>query len=91
MTALVARIPNAKDRLDILHNVLGKYGNFNEYYFHRTTFKRFLNSISSKVEDLDEMSMSTIIRSYNSALGWSCTFDKLKLEIGCMGIIELIC
>src|SRR5437588_12081256 len=47
MAALVGRIPNPKARLDILHNLVEEHGEFNEEFFHHTTFQRFLRTIGS--------------------------------------------
>jgi pyrroloquinoline-quinone synthase len=88
MAALVGRIPNAKDRLDILHNVLEEHGDMNEDDFHATTFQKFLGSIKSNVK-LDDVTLSPQIRAFNSVLTTSCTFDEIEVGIGCMGIIEM--
>lgn len=68
MSALVGRIPNAKDRLDILHNVLEEHGELNEDDFHATTFQRFLKSIGSEIDDFDKVTLSPQIRAFNSVL-----------------------
>ncbi len=38
MSALVARIPNPKNRLDILQNLVDEHGEFQEQFFHHTHF-----------------------------------------------------
>ncbi len=88
MSALVGRIPNAKDRLDILHNVLEEHGELNEDNFHATIFQKFLKSIGSDVEDFEQVVLSPQVRAFNSVLTTSCTFDELEVGIACMGIIE---
>ncbi|MCF8462662.1 MAG: iron-containing redox enzyme family protein [Rickettsiaceae bacterium] len=88
MVALVGRIPNAKDRLDILHNVLEEHGCMNQDDFHGTTFQKFLSSIKSTAK-LDDITLSPQIRAFNSVLTTSCTFDEIEVGIGCMGIIEM--
>ena len=88
MAALVARIPSAKDRLDILHNVLEEHGDMNENDFHATTFEQFLKSIQSTAK-LDDMTLSPQIRAFNSVLTTSCTFDEIEVGISCIGIIEM--
>ena len=88
MAALVGRIPNARDRLDILHNVLEEHGDMNEEEFHATTFQKFLASIKSTAK-LDNTTLSPQVRAFNSVLTTSCTFDELEVGIGCLGIIEM--
>lgn len=88
MAALVGRIPNARDRLDILHNVLEEHGDMNEDDFHATTFKKFLASINS-TSTLEDLTLSAPVRAFNSVLTTSCTFDELEVGISCMGIIEM--
>jgi len=88
MAALVGRIPNAKDRLDILHNVLEEHGKFDEDGFHATSFQKFLKSIGSEIDNFDQVALSPQIRAFNSVLTTSCTFDELEVGIACMGIIE---
>lgn len=89
MAALVGRIPNAKDRLDILKNVLEEHGDMNEDDFHGTTFQKFLSSIKSN-KNLEDVTLSPQIRAFNSVLTTACTFfDEIEVGIGCMGIIEM--
>lgn len=89
MAALVGRIPNAKDRLNIIHNVLEEHGDMNEEDFHSTTFQKFLKSISSQVNNLEDVNLCPQVRAFNSVLTTSCTFDDLEVGIACMGIIEM--
>src|SRR5690349_63304 len=42
MAALVGRIPDPRQRLDILHNLVEEHGEFQEQRFHHTTFQQFL-------------------------------------------------
>src|SRR5881628_2206370 len=53
MAALVARIPNPRARLDILHNLIEEHGEFQEQFFHHTTFQQFLRSVGSQPEELE--------------------------------------
>ena len=47
MSVLVGRIPDPKQRLDILHNVVEEHGEFDEKAFHHTTFQQFLSTIGT--------------------------------------------
>lgn len=88
MSGLVARIPNPKDRLDILHNVLEEHGDLNEEEFHVNTFQKFLTSVGSTTV-LDDLTLGPQVRAFNGALASACTLDKVEVGVACIGIIEL--
>jgi len=88
MAALVARIPSPKARLDILHNLVEEHGEFHEDQFHHTTFQRFLRSIGSQPEKLEEAALAPGLRAFNSVVTCACVLDELEVGVGCMGIIE---
>ena len=93
MAALVAKIPDPKMRLDILHNVVEEHGEFNVDEFHHTTFQRFLTSIGSDVtplEDHSQWSLWSPVRAFNSCLTTSCVLDELEVGVACLGIQEYI-
>jgi pyrroloquinoline-quinone synthase len=88
MAALVGRIPDPRQRLDILHNLVEEHGEFQEQCFHHTTFQQFLRTLGSQPEKLDSMSVWPVLRAFNSVLTASCVLDELEVGVGCMGIIE---
>ena len=88
MAALVGRIPNPKACLDILHNLVEEHGEFDEQQFHHTTFQRFLRSIGSQPEKLEEAALAPGLRAFNSVVTCACVLDELEVGVGCMGIIE---
>ncbi len=88
MAALVARIPNPRARLDILHNLVEEHGEFQEDQFHHTTFQRFLASIGSRLDDAEGAPLWPAVRAFNSVLSASCLLDELEVGVACMGIIE---
>ncbi|MFP6901226.1 MAG: iron-containing redox enzyme family protein [Opitutales bacterium] len=102
MAVLVGRIPDPKQRLDILHNVVEEHGEFDEKAFHHTTFQDFLRTLGTTSEKLDElkgMAIGTItssdthnlwpaLRAFNNVLTSCCLMDELEVGIACMGIIE---
>src|SRR3954454_16922092 len=57
MAALVGRIPDPRQRLDILHNLVEEHGEFEEQFFHHTTFQQFLRSLGSPPEKLGSLSV----------------------------------
>ena len=90
MSALVGRIPDPIQRLDILKNVVEEHGEFAESKFHQTTFQNFLTTLGSDVGSLgDKRALWPEVRAFNTVLAGSCSFSELEVGIGCMGIIEL--
>jgi pyrroloquinoline-quinone synthase len=88
MSALVGRIPDPQNRLEILHNLVEEHGEFQEQFFHHTTFQQFLKSIGSNPEHINDQPLCPALRAFNSVLTASCVLDELEVGIGCMGIIE---
>src|SRR5919204_442054 len=88
MAALVGRIPDPRQRLDILHNLVEEHGEFEEQSFHHTTFQQFLRTLGSQPEKLSNLPVWPALRAFNSVLTASCVLDELEVGVGCMGIIE---
>lgn len=88
MAVLVGRIPDPKQRLDILHNLVEEHGEFDEQAFHHNTFRHFLRSIGSDPDKVEAFPRSAPMRAFNSVLTASCVLDELEVGVGCMGIIE---
>jgi pyrroloquinoline-quinone synthase len=90
MAALVGRIDDPKQRLDILHNVVEEHGDFDERFFHHTTFQAFLQSIQVDPAALPALTLWPSVRAFNSVLSTACVLDEQEVGICTMGIIELI-
>lgn len=88
MAALVGRIENPRQRLDILHNLVEEHGEFDERFFHHTTFQQFLRTLGSDPEQAAKRPVPTPLRAFNSVLTASCVLDELEVGVACMGIIE---
>ena len=88
MSAVVGRIPDPLQRLDILHNLVEEHGEFEEQFFHHTTFQQFLRTLGSQPEKLSSLSVWPALRAFNSVLTAACVLDELEVGVGCMGIIE---
>jgi pyrroloquinoline-quinone synthase len=87
MAALIARIPSARARINILQNLVEEHGEFEEQAFHCTTFKRFLASLS--VENAETMpAMMPGVHAFNSALMGVCANDEVEVAIACLGSVE---
>lgn len=88
MAALVGRISDPRQRLDILHNLVEEHGEFQEQFFHHTTFQKFLHTLGSHPEKLGSLPVWPALRAFNSVLTASCVLDELEVGVACMGIIE---
>lgn len=88
MAALVGRLPDPEQRLDILRNLVEEHGGFREGHFHKTTFLQFLRSLGGAPEALDELALWPCLRAFNSVLTTACVLDELEVGVACMGIIE---
>ena len=88
MAALVGRLPDPRQRLDILRNVVEEHGDFEEAAFHHTTFQEFLRRIGSDADALDDLDLLPGVRAFNSILTTACLMDELEVGIACMGVIE---
>jgi pyrroloquinoline-quinone synthase len=88
MAALVGRLPTPRLRLDILHNLVEEHGDFHEELFHHSTFRRFLESIGSKIQEPEQVTIWPAVRAFNAALTCACALDEMEVGVGCMGIIE---
>ena len=85
MAALVGRLPDPAQRLDILRNLVEEHGEFEQSAFHHTTFQEFLRRIGSEPEKLD---LWPAVRAFNSVLTTACLMDEIEVGIACMGVIE---
>lgn len=88
MAALVGRIADPAQRLDILRNLVEEHGEFSERRFHKTTFQQFLRTIGSNPDTLDALTLWPCLRAFNSVLTTACVLDELEVGVACMGIIE---
>jgi pyrroloquinoline-quinone synthase len=88
MAALVGRIPDPKQRLDILHNLVEEHGEFSESACHHNTFLNFLRSVGSGVTGIDSLKIEPALRAFNAVLTAGCVLDELEVGVGCMGVIE---
>lgn len=88
MAALVGRIPDPRQRLDILHNLVEEHGGFREDCFHHATFQEFLGRIGADPGRLKTLPVGPALRAFNSVLSTACIHDELEVGVACMGIIE---
>lgn len=88
MAALIARLPQHSDRIDILHNIVEEHGDFDLRKYHATTFKKFLSSIGVDQERQGRSLPGSAVNAFNLTLmGVSAEEDPI-IAIACNGIIE---
>ena len=86
MAALIARMPDPAQRIDILHNIVEEHGEFRPEHFHANTFRKFLVSIGASRSDA--LPISPVVHAFNNILMGVCAHDELAVGICCLGIIE---
>jgi pyrroloquinoline-quinone synthase len=88
MAALISRIPDPAQRIDLLHNLVEEHGDFREDQFHQNTFRQFLASIGGHSPDLAGVRMQPAVHAFNSVLMSACASDELEVGASCLGIVE---
>lgn len=88
MAALVGRIVDPKQRLDILRNLVEEHGGFSEDGFHASTFRQFLGSIGARDTLAENLPLWPCVRAFNSVLISACVLDEIEVGLGVMGMIE---
>lgn len=88
MAALIARLPQHKDRIDIIHNIVEEHGDFSIERYHANTFKQFLRSIDVSGESLDKLQVSSVVTMFNTTLMGAAYHEDPIIAISCLGIIE---
>ena len=89
IAALVARVPDPRHRLDLVHNLVEEHGDFREHQFHQSTFRGFLATLGTTSADLAGRPPSPAVHAFNTALLGACTAEPLAVGICCLGVIEL--
>jgi len=88
IAALVARLPDPAQRLQLVHNLAEEHGDFREEKFHPNTFRKFLASIHALDPLGGGVTMGAAVHAFNSTLMGACTSDEVEVGICCLGIIE---
>ena len=87
MAALVARLPDPRQRLDLLRNLVEEHGDFREEAFHISSFRDFLTRLGG-VEAAELPPLPPALHAFQAALSGSCSFDELETGLACLGFIE---
>ena len=89
MSALAAKIPDAKLRLEILRNVWEEHGEGNIDMMHQNSFLTLLQRIGGITSlDVRERSLWPEVRIFNTCLSGVCILDDYITGVATIGIIE---
>jgi pyrroloquinoline-quinone synthase len=88
IAVLVGRMPDPRQRMILLHNLVEEHGDFNEQFFHHTTFQQFLQRLDVDPLGLPGVALWPEVRAFNCALSGACALDDVEVGIACMGMIE---
>ena len=88
MAALIARMPDPAQHLDILHNIVEEHGEFQPGRFHQNTFRQFLARIGVRDPLGRDVAMGPAVHAFNNVLMAACASDEVLVGICCLGIIE---
>jgi pyrroloquinoline-quinone synthase len=88
MAALIARMPDPAQHLDILHNIVEEHGEFTPAHFHQNTFRQFLARIGARDPIAGEVEMGPAVHAFNNTLMAACATDEIPVGVCCLGIIE---
>ena len=88
MSALISRMPDPAQRIDLLHNIVEEHGDFRPAEFHQNTFRKFLSSIGGRSPDQAGVAMRPGVHAFNSVLMAACMTDEVPVGVCCLGIIE---
>jgi pyrroloquinoline-quinone synthase len=75
MAALLARIPDPSQRLDILHNLVEEHGDFSHARFHQNTFRNFLARIGARDPESAAVPICPAVHAFNSILMAACATE----------------
>jgi pyrroloquinoline-quinone synthase len=87
MAALVSRLPDARQRMDLVHNLAEEHGDFREERAHPNTFRAFLTSVGARWPE--KAVIGPAVLSFNCTLMGACVGEPVEVGISCMGVIEL--
>lgn len=89
MAALIAKLDQHEQRIDILHNIVEEHGDFNSSQYHSETFRQFLKSLGlDPCKVLEGSKASPAVDAFNTALIGAVYSKDPLAGIGCIGIIE---
>lgn len=89
MAAVAAKIPSAKQRLEVLRNVWEEHGEGDSGGMHGETFKLFLERLAGITQDdIETRLLWPELRAFNTALIGCTIMDDWEVGTACLGMIE---
>lgn len=89
MAAVAAKIPTAKQRLEVLRNVWEEHGEGDTRLMHGETFLELLKRLGGiERSDVDRRALWPEVRAFNTALVGACVQDEFLVGVAALGIIE---
>jgi pyrroloquinoline-quinone synthase len=88
MAALISRMAEPAQRLDLLHNIVEEHGDFRREQFHQNTFRKFLASIGGQSPEHAGITMGPAVHAFNSVLMAASLSDEIAVGVCCLGIVE---
>lgn len=89
MSVLVAKIPHAHLRIEILKNIWEEHGNGDLKKAHSNTFIEFLKNIGCiSTQDIQKRELWPEVRIFNTCLSGVCVLDNYMVGVAMMGMIE---
>jgi len=90
LAALLTQMPDARDRLPIVENVLEEHGNLNIEKAHVNTFALLVRSLGREAETLTRHAPIPGMRSYLRSMQYTCLHAPWLEGLGLMGMIEML-
>lgn len=89
MAAVAAKIPSAKQRLEVLRNVWEEHGEGNAGGMHGETFKLLLERLAGITQDdIETRLLWPELRAFNTTLIGCTIMDDWEVGTACLGMIE---
>ena len=89
MSALAAKIPSSKLRLEVLRNIWEEHGEGNLDKAHSNSFLEFLNRLDGvNANDINKVELWPEVRIFNTCLSGACVLDDYMVGVSMMGMIE---
>ena len=88
MSALAARIPTNRQRLEILRNVWEEHGEGSLSHSHRQTFLFLLARLGVDLEAVEQVPPWPEVDQFNTTLSAVCMLEDYRVGAAVMGIIE---
>lgn len=89
MAAVAAKVPDARQRVEILRNVWEEHGEGSTSSQHGETFLVLLDRLAGiSEEDVDRRVLWPELRMFNTTLTGACVMDEYLVGVGVMGMVE---